>query len=102
MALLDKVRQACRVTTGTFDGELTDLIREALADIGITDVDETKLVTTTTDPLIEQAVKTYCKINFGYATLSNDQYARLKASYDEQKSQLLMSSKYTNWGDPNA
>jgi hypothetical protein len=39
-------------------------------------------------------------MNFGFQ--SNDYYERLKASYDEQKAQLLMSSKYTDWGDSNA
>lgn len=98
MALLDKVKLTCRVTTVVYDSELTDLIDAALADLGITDIDANKLVKTDTDPLIERAIMTYCKMNFGYATLTGDQYDRLKASYDEQKSQLLMSSKFTNWG----
>lgn len=102
MALLQDVKTACRVTTVTYNDELTDLILAALADLGITDIDEAKLTTDNTDPLIKRAVLTYCKMNFGYATLTNDQYDRLKSSYDEQKSQLLMSSKYTNWGDSGA
>ena len=102
MALLQDVKTACRVTTVTYNDELTDLILAALADLGITDIDEAKLTTDNTDPLIKRAVLTYCKMNFGYATLTNDQYDRLKSSYDEQKSQLLMSSKYTDWGDSGA
>lgn len=102
MALLQDVKTACRVTTVTYNDELTDLILAALADLGITDIDEAKLTTDNTDPLIKRAVLTYCKMNFGYATLTNDQYDRLKSSYDEQKSQLLMSSTYTNWGDSGA
>lgn len=102
MSLLNKAKMACRVTTVTFNDELTDLIRAALADLGITDIDSAKLTDTDTDPLIERAVLTYCKMNFGYATLTADQYTRLKKSYDEQKSQLLMSSEYTNWGDSDA
>ena len=42
------------------------------------------------------------KLNFGFVQLAEDQYARLKESYDEQKAQLLMSSAYTDWGDSNA
>ena len=102
MALLQDVKTACRVTTVTYNDELTDLILAAFADLGITDIDEAKLTTDNTDPLIKRAVLTYCKMNFGYATLTNDQYDRLKSSYDEQKSQLLMSSTYTNWGDSGA
>ena len=102
MALLDKAKLTCRVTTVVFDSELTDLINAAFGDLGITDIDEAKLTETNIDPLIERAVLTYVKMNFGYATLSSDQYARLKQSYDEQKSQLLMSSKFTNWGVSSA
>lgn len=50
------------------------------------------------DPLVERAVITYCKANFGEA----DQYDRLKASYDEQKSQLMSATGYTDWGDSDA
>lgn len=104
MSLLIKAKMACRVSesTVTYNDELTSLIEAALADLGITDIDEAKLTAEDTDPLIERAVMTYCKMNFGYAVLTNDQYDRLKSSYDEQKSQLLMSSSYTNWGDSNA
>lgn len=104
MSLLIKAKMACRVSesTVTYNDELTSLIEAALADLGITDIDDAKLTTEDTDPLIERAVMTYCKMNFGYAVLTNDQYDRLKSSYDEQKSQLLMSSSYTNWGESNA
>ena len=102
MALLQEVKTACRVTTVTYNDELTDLIKAALADLGIVDIDETKLTETDPDPLIKRAILTYCKMNFGYVTLPGDQYDRLKASYDEQKSQLLMSSKYTDWGGSSA
>lgn len=100
MALLDDVKQACRVTSDTFNTELTDLIAAALADIGITDVSGAVLVSDAPDPLIKRAVLTYCKMNFG--TPEDGQYDRLKASYDEQKAQLLMSGNYTEWGDGNA
>lgn len=101
-SLLDKVRITCRVTTVGYEQELTGLINAAFADLGITDIDASKLTEQGIDPLIERAVLTFCKMNFGYATLDGDRYDRLKASYDEQKSQLLMSSGYTNWGDYGA
>lgn len=101
MALLDDVKVACRVTSTAFNGELTDLISSALADMGITDIKADLLVATATpEPLIKQAVITYCKMNFGFQR--DDYYERLKASYDEQKAQLLMSSAYADWGDLNA
>lgn len=100
MALLDDVKVACRVASTAFDNELTDLIFSALADMGITDIKPALLVDSSPDPLIKQAVITYCRMNFGFQ--SETYYSRLKASYDEQKSQLLMSSQYADWGDLNA
>lgn len=100
MALLDDVKVACRVASTAFDNELNDLISSALADMGITDINEELLVKNNPEPLIKQAVITYCRMNFGFQ--SDTYYARLKASYDEQKAQLLMSSTYTDWGDLNA
>ena len=103
MAIIDKVKAACRVTSNAFDNELNDLITAALKDIGITDVKPEVLVITSSgglDALVLRAVITYCRMNFGY--LATDQYNKFKASYDEQKAQLLMSSEFTNWGDGNA
>lgn len=98
MALLDKVKVACRIASNAYDDELTDLIAAAIADIGITDVtnlDED-------DPLIRQAVLTYCRINHPYDGMDDGTMRRLRESYDEQKSQLLMSSGYTEWGESDA
>ena len=100
MALLDDVKVACRVTSTAFDIELTDLISSAFADMGITDIDPELLTDTDTAPLIKMAVLTYCKMNFG--TVEGTIYDRLKSSYDEQKSQLLMSSSYNSWRSQNA
>lgn len=98
MALLDKVKVACRVASDAYNEELNDLISAALADIGIPDINADLLTDTESlMPLVQRAVITYCKMNFGYATLAEDQYDRLKASYDEQKAQMLMNSNYTTW-----
>ena len=97
MALLDKVKVACRVTTTAYDEELNDLICAGLRDIGITDVRADVLQNVNQlAPLVQRAVITYCKMNFGY--LDVEQYQKFKASYDEQKAQLFMSSAYTEWG----
>lgn len=98
MALIDKVKVACRVTTTAYDEELNDLICAGIRDIGITDVRDDLLENVNQlPPLVQRAVISYCKMNFGY--LSVEQYEKFKASYDEQKSQLLMSSNYTEWSD---
>lgn len=89
--MLDKVKLALRVKTTAFDSEITDLIAAALADLGLAGVTNQEQ----TDPLIIRAVTTYCRVNFGQP----DDYDQLKASYDEQKAQLMMATGYTNWGD---
>lgn len=89
--MLNKVKLALRITTNAFDSELNDLIEAAYEDLGIAGVINTENET----PLIIRAVITYCRMSFGQP----DEYDRLKASYDEQKAQLSMTSDYTNWGD---
>lgn len=89
MALIDKVKTSLRISTTAYDGELTDLINAAKLDLGIAGV----TLPATLDEICNQAIITYCKANFG----SPDEYARLKASYDEQKAQLAMATGYTTW-----
>lgn len=92
MALLNSVKIALRrVETSAFDAEISELIQAALRDLGIAGV----TVENDADPLITMAVKTYCKMHFG----ETDEYEHLKASYDEQKAQLQMSSPYTNYSE---
>lgn len=100
--LLEKVKVACRVASDAYDDELQALIYAALADIGITDVSPAVLEEHSAPPLVEQAVKTYCRIYFPYTNEGVEMRDRVKAAYDEQKAQLLMSSDYTDWGDSNA
>lgn len=88
--MLEKVKMALRITTDTFDEELTDLIAAAKMDLGIAGV----TAPGPTDALINRAVITYCKCNFGLP----EDYDRLKASYDEQKAQLQSATGYTTWG----
>jgi len=89
MALIDDVKLACRVTSTTFDNELNMLINSAKSDLGIAGVE----LPSTLDDVCKVAIVTYCKMNFG----NPDNYEQLKASYDEQKAQLSMSSSYTNF-----
>lgn len=91
MALLDDVKVACRVTSTTFDSELNMLINSAQIDLGIAGVE----LPDTLDAICNVAIITYCKMNFG----NPDNYEQLKASYDEQKAQLSMSSSYTDYGE---
>lgn len=90
--MLSRVKLAMRITTNAYDEELNSLIDAALLDLGIAGV-----TITDSDELIRRAVITYCRLHFG----SPDDYANLKASYDEQKAQLQTATGYTNWGDTN-
>ena len=93
MTLLEKTKLALRVTVTNYDADLTDLINAAKLDLGIAGVE----LPSSLDAVCERAVITYCKVHF--SSLSDGEYSRLKASYDEQKAQLVTASGYTDWGD---
>lgn len=88
---LQKIRTSLRITSTTFDDELTGLVQAAIGDLYIAGVRGSEAVLS--DPLILRAVTTYCKMNFGLP----EDYDKLKRSYDEQKAQLCMASGYTTW-----
>ena len=85
--MLEAVKLALRITTTAYDNEITALINAALKDLGIVGITATS---STTDPLIIQAVKTYVRMSFG----SPSDYERLKRSYDEQKAQMQSATGY--------
>lgn len=89
LSLLEKVKTSLRITTDAFDDEINGLIAAAVIDLDIAGIDSA----TGVDAIITRAIITYCRLNFG----SPDDYERLKASYDEQKAQLSMSTGYTQW-----
>lgn len=91
MTLLEKVKLALRISVNNYDAELTDLIAAAQTDLAIAGV----VLPDTLDAICERAIITYCKIHF--SALSDGEWSRLKASYDEQKGQLSMATGYTDW-----
>lgn len=90
MALIDTCKMAMRVTTSSYDTEIQEYINSAMLDLGIAGVE----VPQTTDALLNKAILTYVRMSFG----SPADYDRLKASYDEQKAQLMNATGYTDWG----
>ena len=84
--MIEKVRRALRLKTEAYDEELRGLIDAARADLELAGIKNAE----NSDPLIDRAVITFCRVNFG----SPEDYARLKASYDEQKAQLQMATGY--------
>lgn len=92
--MLDKVKMALRISTTALDDELADLITSALADLGLAGIIDEVLAEGTCPKIVQTAVITYCKMHFGLP----EDYDRLKASYDEQKAQLMTATGYTDWG----
>ena len=83
--MLKQVKLALRITSTAFDSELDSLIAAAHADLILAGIRGGE-----GDPLIERAIITYCRVNFGQP----EDYDRFKKSYDEQKAQLLMAAGY--------
>lgn len=92
--MLNAVKLAMRpaIKTNAYDGELRDLIDAAKADLK-----RVGIVGDESDPLIRQAIKTYCRLHFG----SPADAEKLERSYNTQVGSLMGSGKYRNWGDLN-
>lgn len=90
--MLELVKKALRITTNAFNDEIQFLIDAGLQDLARGGVMEDVLTENST-PLVQRAVITYVKMNFGLP----EDYDRLKASYDEQKAQLGTATGYTDW-----
>lgn len=86
-SILAAVKQAMRIKTDAYDAGITQLINACMKDIGVVGV---TVESTTEDALLIQAIITYCRMNFG----TPSDYDRLKASYDEQKAQLISCTGY--------
>ena len=89
--MLAKVKLALGLTTNAYDTDIQDLIDAAKLDMGIAGVE----LPSTLDAICERAIITYCKLHF--LGLSDNEWDRLKASYDEQKAQLVTATGYTDW-----
>lgn len=90
MALIDNCKIAMRITTTAYDSEINAYIEAAKLDLQIAGVNTTSF----TDKLTEKAIMTYVRMSFGAPA----NYDKLKASYDEQKAQLMNATGYTDWG----
>ena len=86
--MLDKVKLALAITVDDFDSEIEDLILAALYDLSSNGV---LALEKQTDPLIVQAVKTYCRAHFH----SPADYDRLLNAYEEMKGHLMHTTGYT-------
>ena len=91
-ALIASAKLAMRITTDAYNDEISGLLDAAAQDMGIAGVE----IPAPMDAIVRQAAITYVKMHFGQP----GDYDRLKASYDEQKAQLVTATGYTVWTDP--
>lgn len=96
--MLIKVKKALRITSTAFDDEIEDLIEAVKSDLILSGVNVEKVNSETVDPLINRAITTYCKANFGY---DNKDAERFQKSYDSLKMHLSLSIEYTTGGEDN-
>lgn len=91
-AMLQSVKVSMAVTVNDYDSDIVDLINAALLDMRASGIDTD---TMQNDPLVRQAVKTYCRMNFQ----SPADYDRLAKSYDQQVTKLMHATGYTDYGE---
>lgn len=93
--MLEKIKSALGITSHVFDVEITDNIAVALADMEFTtDINYIEQ----NDPLIFNAVTTYCAYMHNLLHGNADVSDKFKTAYEEQKKALLMSGKYSFGG----
>lgn len=99
MVTLAQAKIVLRVSNTTaFDDEITSLINAGYADLTTAGVlDPTAVTDANAILLMDRAVKTYIRANFGQP----EDYDRLMKSYNEQKGQLRVYTGATVWSDDN-
>lgn len=95
--MLARIKLALMLSTNDFDTELVGLIKAAVEDLGIAGVEGLTVTTDSTDEIVIRAVITYVCYQFELVYGDQNRAKNLKASYDEQKAQLSMSTGYTVW-----
>ena len=86
--MLQKIKDALRVSGSALDEEIQDLIEAAKADLRLSGITKNE-----DDPLIVRAITIYCKAHFGYEEPA--QAELFMKSYNALKSHLALSQEYT-------
>lgn len=97
MALVDTVRQALRIKSEAFDGEITTLLEACKIDLamaGVARVSED-------DPSFTAACIQYCKANFGQDTEVNTR-ERWGRCYQTLRDSMAVSKEYGILQNPGA
>ncbi|WP_294352181.1 head-tail connector protein [uncultured Clostridium sp.] len=85
--MLEKIKLALRVSSSVTDEDILDLIEACKIDLKISGINRIK----EDDPLIIQAVKLYCKANYGIDNSESDKYTKC---YDSLKVSLSLCGDY--------
>jgi len=91
--MLQKIKDALRVSGSDLDVEIQDLINAAKADLKLSGITKDE-----TDPLIIRAITIYCKAHFGYEEPA--QAELFMKSYQALKTHLALSQEYTEGAAP--
>ncbi len=91
--MLQKIKDALRVSGSALDIEIQDLIEAAQADLRLSGITKNE-----DDPLILRAITIYCKAHFGYEEPA--QAELFMKSYNALKSHLALSQEYTEVSGP--
>lgn len=89
--MLETIKISLRISNDAYDEEINDLIDACKVDLKISGIASTLI--NESDPLIRQAIKTYCKAHFGYDNADSD---KLKESYSLLKQHLAISYSEDN------
>ncbi len=85
--MLEKVKLSLRIKSDAFNTEISEMIEAAKLDLSISGVKKIN----EDDPLIQQAIKTYCKANFGLDNKDSEKYQK---SYNMLKEHLSLCGDY--------
>jgi len=100
MALLDEVKNTLRIKNTAYDNEIISLIEACKMDLKLSGVNYEKTIMNPTeenpnpppvmDPLIERAIKLYCKGSFGY----DENSEKFMLAYSNLKDAMALSGDY--------
>lgn len=85
--MLEKIKLSLKIKSKLFDDDIKDLIDEAKADMNISGISNIK----DDDPLIRQAIKTYCKAKFWADNKDSEKY---QLSYELLRDHLSLCGEY--------
>lgn len=89
--VLPKIKTSIRIKHAALDDDIEDTIRAALDDLAVCGVKLIELQNGDADPLILNAIKLFCKVEYTDDTAKAAEFQR---RYDSLKSCLMMSEKY--------